>query len=879
MNTLWGDPVDPDKPDLEARAKTLEQYRLYIGGLRKFEGGLVLVTGIDRATSTANVVRIEEASLEEPIWWMSHSFEPQAWQVPWDRLESVSQSAASKIKVWPPLPVVFSDELQDYPVRAELRHHLLSLLVSLIKIGGKDPSSHDAFLIMPQLSGAPTVAWHRNGRCVAGFQLELSEAPKDVHDAQCAKKESTTSTGGAATNAKNFHSYVIESQRIYEEIAQSLSPAPVRRARLFRLYVAEDNCACASIPINENKAIRISIDLKQDIGMQVGTRMGNLLGRAMGVDGQKSNRRWVNQHARRLVRYGVTELRKQPPKISRAAQRELAKQSTSDRTSVIRFGPAGSGKTSVLALVAARLSWLGKRVAIVTFTTASKNVIESRIENETIADRSKLMSATIHELAPGLRKRAVITKAMAQKRQLNSKDFTALMFSGAGPNEFDEIEGNDAVDSSDLKMFDVLLVDEAEDFTADMWNYLLGDDLNNSWAAGTKLQQVFVTFDDAQAALDSGQLVRTFERQAPRQWTTGFFGDQPSSHAHVRPAFTNSIDFGWLKFNLRQSKTLATASTNHRTKFRRADPPVEIGFDDVGDGAVEEIRLTDLTQILDYLSEQSRRADTLIVAPDRVFVAAATLWLDSPGQFVTQSEFLDDQSYEYAAERGDRSRAGIWFEAPLVKTTIYRSNESKHEKPRPFDACSWAHMKLWGLDKSSKSSVRPTDVRTRILTYPAARGHEAETAIMVSPDDGSISSEQLYIGLTRAQKRLIKLIVPPLKELLLNDDSSAVRMVKVLQALRVGAATTEAVWPRLQVDLWRWQRVEGLAYLESGAIEKVLDWYKQLEKELAKEPLWVGETHCLDDAFPGSGIAKGLVPRWRNYKAWIGHLDQYKESK
>jgi hypothetical protein len=188
-------------------------------------------------------------------------------------------------------------------------------------------------------------------------------------------------------------------------------------------------------------------------------------------------------------------------------------------------------------------------------------------------------------------------------------------------------------------------------------------------------------------------------------------------------------------------------------------------------------------------------------------------------------------------------------------------------------------MTLWGLDKTSKSSVRPTDVRSRILTYPAARGHEAETAIIISPDDGSISSEQLYIGLTRAQKRLIKLTVPPQKELLMSDDSLAVRMMKVLQALRVGAATTEAVWPRLQVDLWRWQRVEGLAYLESDAIEKVLDWYKQQEKELAKEPTWAGKTHCLDELFPGSGIAKGLVPRWRSYRAWIGQLNQYKDFK
>jgi hypothetical protein len=165
------------------------------------------------------------------------------------------------------------------------------------------------------------------------------------------------------------------------------------------------------------------------------------------------------------------------------------------------------------------------------------------------------------------------------------------------------------------------------------------------------------------------------------------------------------------------------------------------------------------------------------------------------------------------------------------------------------------------------------------LTYPAARGHEAETAIIVVPADGSISAEQLYIGLSRAQKKLIKLVVPPWKELLASDDSSAGRLVRILQLLKVGVPTTEAVWPRLQVDLWRWQRTEGLKYLETAAIEKVLDWYQQIENELEKEPTWQGLTHCLDEVFPTKGGLSGSTPGWRNYNTWIKRLKNFKEAK
>ena len=877
VTTLWGEPADLGTSALTTHsAKVLEQYRLYLGSLRIHKEQLVFVTAIDRESGTAKVVPIEEASLVDPSWWLTNVFDPQQSLAPWDALESIPVSIANQVQIWPPLPILISGLVPDFPLPDELRKFIPALLAGLSDIGSNKPGTHDTFLVVPQLRGAPVLAWHRNGRCIAGFQVEFSETPNDVHDKSCAKRETGVIQRRSTTNTKAFQSYTTESQRIYEEIAQPSVSSPNRPARLIKIY-ANAKCACASLSFDPHKAGRISIDATGNVREQVRQRLESFLSGTLAISEQKSNRRWANQHARRIVRYGVTELRKQPPKISKAAKLELARLSTSTRPTVIRFGPAGSGKTSILALVAARLSWLGRRVAIVTFTSASKNVIESRIENETIADRSMLAISTILELAPRRRKRQVIADAMAQKRQLSSQDFTNLMFTG----RHESLEDEEEVSTTKVhRLFDALLVDEAEDFTTEMWNFLLGDDLGVAWEEGKNLQQVFVTFDDAQAALDGGKQKRTFEQQAPQQWTKNAFSGQPGAEkVQVRSQFTNLVDFAWLKFNLRQASAIASTSTSHRSRFRKNDPVIEVGYEDAGLGSVEEIRIDSLTQLLEYLAEQSRNVDTLLVLPDRLMVAVATLWLDFPGQFVTQSEFLDDTTYQYADERGDRAREGIWFEAPIAKTRIYLPTESRYEAVKPYDMCAWAHRKLWELDRSSKSSVRPTDIRTRILTYPAARGHEAETAIIVVPADGSISAEQLYIGLSRAQKKLIKLVVPPWKELLASDDSSAGRLVRILQLLKVGVPTTEAVWPRLQVDLWRWQRTEGLKYLETAAIEKVLDWYQQIENELEKEPTWQGLTHCLDEVFPTKGGLSGSTPGWRNYNTWIKRLKNFKEAK
>ena len=880
MSTLWGDPVDREGAALTARrVASTRQKRLYLGSLRILNGEPVLVTALDRETATALVIPVEEAALTQPSWWLTNRLSTQSSKVSWGALDTFPAALGGKIRVWPPLPVLMAGMVRDYPVTEGQKDVLPKLLTVLDKIGRSYPGGHDTFVVMPQLRGGPTLAWHRNGNCVAGFQINPSEVPSEIHDQTCPEKDPNEPKKSRGQSTKAFQNYTTESQHIYEEVTQKTGTSIVRPVRLIEIY-SQAKCRCAATPPSDYKAFHVPLSSGEDAVQYLQRMIEPFLRRALETISlpHEANRRWVNQHARRLARYGVTEIRDQPQKISNRARDEIEKLSTSDQPVVIRFGPAGSGKTSMLAQVAARLTWLGKRVAIITFTNASKNVIDSRIENETIADRAQYFTSTISDLLPPGRKRKVIEAAMNEKRQLNSTDFTKAMY--VGDNMHDVEEANDK-DFGAERHFDALLVDEAEDFTAEMWDFLVGTNPTSTWKGGENLQQIFVTFDDAQAALgDSG--VRSFEQQAPREWTETIFSKRTNVvQLKVRPQFSNMVDYAWLKFNLRQSGSIAAVSAAHRNRFREQDPGVENGYEGDASSSVEEHRLGSLTQLFEFFGEQARRADTLIVCPDRLMVAATTLWMDHPAQFVTQSEFLDDRAFEYASQRGDRDRAGIWFEAPEVRTKIYRgrSDGSDSEAISPLKACEWAHRKLNQLDRTSKTSVRPTDIRTRILTYPAARGHEAETAIIVIPEGGALSSEQIYIGLSRAQKKLIKLTVPPWEELLAGDDTSAGRLVKVLQALRVGTPSTGAIWPRLQVDLWRWEKDEGLEYLENGAINKVLEWYQKMENELNKHPDWRDRTHCLDGIFTNAAGSTPPTPKWRNYGAWVKSLKSYTSSK
>jgi hypothetical protein len=204
-----------------------------------------------------------------------------------------------------------------------------------------------------------------------------------------------------------------------------------------------------------------------------------------------------------------------------------------------------------------------------------------------------------------------------------------------------------------------------------------------------------------------------------------------------------------------------------------------------------------------------------------------------------------------------------------VKTA---NGETLFEDVTAMNCCRSAHRALVYLDQTSKDSVRPTDSRSRVLTYSGARGHEANTAIVLIPDDDWFKPELEYIGISRPHQRLVRVRLPS-KALIQTEQSDAARLFRALDLLRVGAPTTEAPWPRLQVDVWRWQRNAGLDYLERDAPEKVLQWFNNMRKQLDKRPEWRGQTHCLDDAFSLSGTNREPPKPWRDYGAWIGRIE------
>ena len=218
--------------------------------------------------------------------------------------------------------------------------------------------------------------------------------------------------------------------------------------------------------------------------------------------------------------------------------------------------------------------------------------------------------------------------------------------------------------------------------------------------------------------------------------------------------------------------------------------------------------------------------------------------------------------------------AGVWLEAPEPKVTSFTNQQGEvmFADVKPENICDYSHLQLVRLDQASKDSVNPTDNRTRVLTFAAARGHEADTALVLIPAEDWFKPELEYIGISRPQKRLIRVYMPPVKQLLRDDASDAGRLFRILDTLRVGVGATGAVWPRLQVDVWRWQRETGLRYLESEAPKKILEWFESVRKELEKKPEWRGKTHCFDDVYTANE-PKGSPPdRWRDYSAWLARI-------
>jgi hypothetical protein len=144
--------------------------------------------------------------------------------------------------------------------------------------------------------------------------------------------------------------------------------------------------------------------------------------------------------------------------------------------------------------------------------------------------------------------------------------------------------------------------------------------------------------------------------------------------------------------------------------------------------------------------------------------------------------------------------------------------------------------------------------------------------VILVPDRDWFQPELEYIGMTRPQNKLVRIEIPRLGHEFRHEQSEAGRLFAALEVLRVAASPTEAIWPRLQIDVWNWRRDEGLKYLEQVAPQKILDWWEVVQKELSKMPEWFGETHCLDAAFVRSGQTVLTSDAWRNYPLWIANI-------
>ena len=885
MSSLWGDEA--------LLAETLDvSTRLYLGALRLLDGQMVMITKIDREARIAKYVTVPSDALLDPGWWNKNNLTGESTES-WNKFRSVPASTFNKIKIWPPMPIMLSGLVQDFQVQLEMRSLIPDVLQFLAECAEGAPQSNarDTFVLYPRLYGAPHIAWHRNGKCVAGIQLDNLPASPNRHDSSCSlnrNKPMRENIGLTTQNADDlpvenelkrrrrsasdktrlniFRKYVTESAALVEQSADTSTTGPIPLARSVEVCF-DQSCECAKVPGAEQGPISILMKGSGDLIKHLRQKAAASLERVVRDQETEAvfTQAKVNAHARRLSRYGLTAARKVPRPISEPALKEIIRLSKSTSNVMIRFGPAGSGKTSLLAALAGRLSLQGKKIAVVTFTQASKRVIETRIETETIADRDQIEYFKITELVPSAHKARIFAAANSQKRELETRDFTQDLFEVHTEEEDPEVDDT---------LFDALLVDEAEDITAEMWSYLLGRDNTMNWPGGRKLAQICVAFDDAQGALGGKQ--RKFETQAPSQWTKQAFASQTNAiDGLIRPEFISQPDYGWLTHNVRQMARLSQHSSDFRRTFRAKDPIVQTGFSGADDSEITAIAPKSWVETLNFVEEQfSAAQDLIVVCPERITVAAITLWLERPGQLITQSEFFDDSSFINSHVRGDKVKKGIWLEAPEIHTAPVKTanGETLFEDVTAMNCCRSAHRALVYLDQTSKDSVRPTDSRSRVLTYSGARGHEANTAIVLIPEGDWFKPELEYIGISRPHQRLVRVRLPS-KALIQTEQSDAARLFRALDLLRVGEPTTGAPWPRLQVDVWRWQRSVGLDYLERDAPEKVLQWFSNMRKQLDMKPEWRGQTHCLDDAFSPSDTNREPPKPWRDYGAWIGRIE------
>jgi hypothetical protein len=569
----------------------------------------------------------------------------------------------------------------------------------------------------------------------------------------------------------------------------------------------------------------------------------------------------------------------------------------------IRFGPAGSGKTSLLAGIAARMSREGKRVLIVTFTSAAREVVQERIETRTRAVRRNVECKMLTELLPGRVKKRVLIDSRNTQEVLGGSHFSKMFTDSQGSKE-----------QMDLKNFDVLLVDEAEDLLPENWKYLLGPEKDSGQAdEGNDYERVVIVYDDAQSVLSTSiGTPRTFEYQGPAEWAPGIFTKQAgeTNQGLLRGKWSGvKPDTRWLKFNLRQTGVLESHSTKHRRSFRPQDGEINTGLDSHQDTNISEKVTGSLREALDLaLDIVSRNPDCLVVSETRLLNMVLTLSVDKPNNQLCQEVFIESPFYNFANQRGERTKSGVFLEAPLpfdpnylkasAPVAVEVSDELENEEDDNGDEhiaktdgvaddgqsqsralCDRAHQQLWGTFSAMRGQVRPLDTRARLLTIPASRGYEANTAIVFVPspvDAKNFSAESEYVAITRPQERLIKIVLPPLSAIDAEQSSQA-RMWRALKRLRADQDLRGGLWPLVQVDLDRWVPDEDhTELLEKELPKKVLEWYGAFQKAAAdlikKHPH--APHHCLPHFAPKTGApsAPGIVKREFDYASWTRAL-------
>ena len=771
----------------------------------------------------------------------------------------------------------------------------------------------DNFLVHSVGFGAPTVLWMKDGNPVAGIEVVLQGmTPHYVHQSDCANaermmsKKSPTGFMAAARAVNRWISFVRSARSLRARYAQSSGPSIPDHGLppLIRLY-ANQSCSCGKVASKPSQATELS--------WRGGTEANAVLGKARTViaryiaamvatepisDGS------LLQLVSRLVKYGRSRPTNEPRPISKKAADEIRQMSLPRSAVAIRYGPAGSGKTSMLAGAAARMSREGKRVLIVTVTSAAREVIKERIETRTRAIRDLVDCRMLTELLPRAVKRGVLKASRQEKKALQDSDFSSM---------FKKSQGTDA--QVHLRDYDALLIDEAEDLLPEHWKYLLGADGAVLTVDHERdLKQIFVAFDDAQSVLgDGGRQHRTFETCGPDQWARSIFSKSGGSNVQelqslIRTKWAETVpDSRWMRFNLRQSGMLEAQSSNHRRSFRPNDATIESGLDGSHGTEAEERICTSFSEAIEAsLKVVEESEDCMVVSQSRLLNMVSTLSVERPNNIFCQEVFIESPFFNFANQRGERVRNGVFLEAPLPfeladiehldvenhgggelsdgedqtsETELDRAHLDGPDAPpaNSEDAlCGYAHHQLWGTRSAMRGQLRPLDPRTRILTIPQSRGFEAKTAVVFVPsreDARHFTDESEYVAITRPQERLVRIVLPPL-ERIESESSLQARIWRALRRLRADQDLTGALWPLVQVDLDRWTPdEENVQLLEHELPAKVLDWAHALEKvavELVKKRP-DAPRHCLTHFVPVDGAPKprGPVDHRFDYGAWL----------